>query len=143
MYRHTQVGHLVLGIMAASVLFTVWVLQRAGAPAGAWASLVVLGVISVLFGSLTVEVDRDQLRFWFGPGFLRRTVPLEEITASRVVTNRWWYGWGIRRIPGGWMYNISGLKAVELTLRGGKMLRVGTDEPEVLNRRIEMARAAR
>lgn len=142
MYRHTQVGHLVLGIMAVSVLFTVWVLQRADAPAGAWASLVVFGVISVLFGSLTVEVDHDQLRFWFGPGFLRRTVPLEQVMESRVVTNRWWYGWGIRRIRGGWMYNISGLKAVELSLQGGKMLRLGTDEPEVLNRRIEMAHAA-
>ena len=46
--------------------------------------------------------------------------------------NSWWYGWGIRLTPHGWMWNISGLDAVELTYRNGKKFRIGTDELEML-----------
>jgi hypothetical protein len=49
---------------------------------------------------------------------------------------------GIRKIPGGWLYNISGADAVELTLKGGKRCRIGTDVPEELERAIEPALAA-
>ena len=39
-------------------------------------------------------------------------------------------------IPGGWIWNVSGLDAVELLLGDGRVLRVGTDEPEALSRAI-------
>jgi hypothetical protein len=52
------------------------------------------------------------------------------------VTNPWWYGWGIRLIPGGWMWNITGNQAVELKLKSGRLLRIGTDEPEALETAI-------
>ena len=48
------------------------------------------------------------------------------------VRNRWWWGFGIRWTPHGWMWNISGLDAVELTYHNGKKFRIGTDEPEAL-----------
>ena len=42
------------------------------------------------------------------------------------------YGWGIRYPFDGWLYNVSGLQAVELTVKGEGNLRIGTDEPETL-----------
>ena len=33
------------------------------------------------------------------------------------VRNKWYYGWGLRGIPGGWMFNVWGLDDVELDRR--------------------------
>ncbi|HEC09816.1 MAG TPA: hypothetical protein ENI86_09655 [Acidimicrobiales bacterium] len=84
------------------------------------------------FGRLTVVVEPEVVKVWFGPGWIRRTIPVSQIRAVRPVRNRWWYGWGIRRIPGGWMFNVSGLDAVELDLTTGTHFTIGTDEPEAL-----------
>jgi hypothetical protein len=48
------------------------------------------------------------------------------------VRNPWYYGWGIRITPDGLLYNVSGTRAVEITLTDGSKLRLGTDEPEAL-----------
>lgn len=140
MYRHTQTGFLILGVLAATAAVLGWTLVASGAPSVSWASLVIVFVVGFLFGSLTVEVDHRELRFWFGPGLLRKTIPLSKIEICRVVTNRWWYGWGIRWTPRGRLYNVSGLRAVELKLRGGLTIRIGTDEPEKLCRQIDAIR---
>ena len=48
------------------------------------------------------------------------------------ISNRIREGEAVRMAKHGWMWNISGLDAVELTYHNGKKLRIGTDEPEVL-----------
>jgi hypothetical protein len=85
-----------------------------------------------LFGSLTVEVDDEELRHWFGPGFWKKSYQLLDIESATVVRNSWIYGWGIRFTPHGWLYNVSGLDAVQLQLRSGRKLRIGTDDPQGL-----------
>jgi len=55
-----------------------------------------------------------------------------EIERCSPVRNKWYYGWGIRRLERGWMYNVSGLDAVEICMKNGKIYRIGTDEPETL-----------
>jgi plasmid stabilization system protein ParE len=52
------------------------------------------------------------------------------------------YGWGIRLTPSGWMFNVSGLDAVELTLRSGKRFRIGTDDPRDVIQALEKARGS-
>ncbi len=84
------------------------------------------------FRSLTVEVDARALRCYFGGGWIHRRFPLEEIQSARAVKNRWFLGWGIRLIPGGWMFNVAGFDAVELRRKNGRLFRVGTEEPRVL-----------
>lgn len=64
----------------------------------------------------------------FGWGWPRRVIDVADITAFRPVRNKWWYGFGIRVISGGWMYNVWGLDAVELDLASGRKFRIGTDE---------------
>ena len=92
----------------------------------------VLFVLTWFFGSLTVEVDGEELRHFFGPGFWKKTYLLSDIEKVETVRNSWIFGWGIRLTPYGWLYNVSGLDAVEITLRSGRKFRVGTDEPEEL-----------
>ena len=49
------------------------------------------------------------------------------------------YGFGIRYVFDGWMWNVSGLDAVQLTLPDGKHFRIGTDEPKALEAAINQA----
>lgn len=141
-YRHTQFGWVTIGVCGALVLFYLWCPLPARAP-GIWVfsiPAILLGIVALLFGTLTVEVDDRAIRLWFGIGLIRKTIPLAEILSSRPVRNRWWWGWGIRAIPGGWLYNVSGLDAVEVVLRNGKVFRIGTDEPQRLHEFIDSKR---
>ncbi len=105
---------------------------------GSWVGvLIAVGMVAVLglvvlFSRLQVTVSGGVVTASFGFGWPSRTIDLSDVTSVRQVRNTWWYGWGIRKVPGGWMYNVWGLDAVELELSSGKVFRVGSDEPEVL-----------
>jgi hypothetical protein len=104
---------------------------------GGVAALLVL--ILALFHSLTVTVSRQEVRLHFGIGLIRKRFALSGIESVRTVRNHWYNGWGIRVIRKGWLYNVSGLDAVELRFHDGKVARIGTDEPVRLVRAIENA----
>ncbi len=95
-------------------------------------SMLVVFAAAVVFSRLTVTVDPTEVIAAFGWGWPRRNIALGEIVSVRKVRNKWWYGWGLRWIPGGSMYNVWGFDAVELELRSGKVFRIGSDEPDAL-----------
>ena len=86
---------------------------------------------AVLFAALTIEVAEGVLKVSFGPGIIGKMVRIA-IEACRVVKNPWYYGWGLRLTPHGWLYNVSGTKGAEITLKSGRTFRLGSDEPEML-----------
>lgn len=96
------------------------------------AIIVLLLLVGWLFGSLTVAIGGGIINWWFGPGFWKKGVSVADVTSAEAVRNQWWWGWGIRYYGKGWLYNVSGLDAVEITLETGKRIRLGTDEPEAL-----------
>src|SRR5437879_7367125 len=131
MYKHTQVGHLTIGILLGAGAVTAgFLVARTGPVLVLGVVLVVLLSAAFLFGSLTTEVDERRFTFWFGPGVMRRSFALSQIESCTPVTNPWWYGRGIHWTPYGWLYNVAGGGAVQLTLSDGRRLRVGTVEPE-------------
>jgi hypothetical protein len=134
-YAHTQRATLLYALMVPAALFSLGMGIWAPEPAARWISLgtfAFLALLTIAFGSLTVTVDDEALVFHFGPGVHRRRFLLREIVSARPVRNSPLYGWGIRLTPHGWLYNVSGLDAVELTLASGRRLRIGTDDPEGL-----------
>jgi hypothetical protein len=134
-YRHTQSGWVTVGTCGAIFLFVACLPMPARAPHQLLllALTLLFAVVVMLFGALTVEVDDAAIRLRFGVGLIRKTFSLADVASCQAVRNRWWWGWGIRLIPGGWLYNVSGLGAVELTLKNGKLFRIGTDEPHALS----------
>jgi hypothetical protein len=136
-YSHTQTGRLLrlaallpvpFVIIAAIFALDTTVLAIAGP------LIVIVAIAGVIFSSLTIEIDTGALNWWFGKGVWRKKIALEDIASAAVVRNPWWYGFGIHRTPRGWLYNVSGLDAVEISLRDGRILRLGTDEPgELVN----------
>jgi len=92
----------------------------------------VMGFALLLIHNLTAIVEPDGVRITYGIGIINRSIWHRDVLQCSPVKNPWWWGWGMRKIPGGWMWNISGLSAVELKLKNGRIFRIGTDEPEML-----------
>ena len=119
-YRHTQRrSPLLLAATAASIV-----------------------VMTATFGRLTVSVGPSTVDIAFGVGLPRRSVPLREVVGQTVVRTPVWAGRGIRKIKHGWLYNVAGRDAVELTLASGALVQIGTDDPQGLLGAVAGAREA-
>jgi hypothetical protein len=142
-YLHTQPGTVLrwsLGIPSLLLLAAAWHfgLRSPVAPV-----IPILLTALFLFHSLTVAVDGERVALRFGPGLLGRSFRLERIREAAAVRTRWYHGWGIHLTPRGWLYNVSGLDAVEITFDDGARCLIGTDEPEALVRAIREALRSR
>jgi hypothetical protein len=139
-YRHTQVGTLVIIPVGIAVIVLIAAIVRGGAHPIAVAVAVVLLLCISMFHSLTVEVTDKAIRVRFGMGPFGKSFAPSAIQQAKAVRNPWYYGWGIRWFPRGWLFNVSGLDAVELVMRDRRVYRIGTDQPEELLIAIERAR---
>jgi len=142
-YEHQQPGTLLrvtLGVLSLGFgMFTlIWLVSGHG-EAAIWggAIVAVFVVFLALFHSLTVRVSRDAINISFGVGLIRKSFTVDDIETAAIVRNHWYNGWGIRWIPGGWLYNVSGFDAVELRHKNGRRYRIGTDQPRELFAAIE------
>lgn len=150
-YNHTQVNKigiaLVLVVSVFSIMSTMaehyeeyvpqWI-NTAGW--NIWGAVIV-GLIYLLLLNmmvLRINVSKTEIIWRFGIGIPTKRIPLEEITSLEMVTNKWWYGWGVRKLlSGGWLYNVFGLQAIEIKTKHGKIVRLGTDEPKKLYRVLD------
>jgi hypothetical protein len=149
-YSHTQVGWwlmfaLGIGILALAAMFIGIRTGSRALPAPETeiifgTVLVVLAITAALLTSLNVSVTSDTVAWRFGPGVVRFSLPLAEITRVAPARTPLWAGIGIHWIFTGWVYNVSGRDAVELTKRDGSKVWIGTDEPQSLAMAIESAR---
>jgi hypothetical protein len=98
--------------------------------------LVVVALLIANFAVLKVRVTSSEVRWAFGIGWLARRIPLEEIRDVEVKRSAWYWGWGIRWTPRGWLWRSSGLDAVWLGLASGKQAGVGSHRPAELARAI-------
>ena len=151
-YDHTQAGTAVVVILLAAALVVFASLALTTRATGGIRALptvavvivgftfVLLIAIALVFSRLNVRVEGSELSWRFRFGVQEHRVAVADIFHARVVSNPTLYGYGVRRLPNGWLYNVSGTKAVELVLRDGRTVRVGTDEPDVLLKAIGGAR---
>lgn len=110
-----------------------------------WMMLVLFGIgFPMFFMSLRliVEVDKDSLRIRFAP-LTRRTIHFEDIERAEPRTYRpivEYGGWGVK----GWSrskmaYSVSGNQGVDLHLRNGHSVMIGSRDPKALARALEKA----
>lgn len=150
-YNHLQIGKVAIGfVILASIASIIGVMaEDFSVYAADWmdtANWDAWGIAIIVFVYLTVinmcllriQVEQNVLRWYFGVGFPRKTIALGDIETVNVVRNKWWYGWGIRKlVSGGWLYCVHGLDAVEIKTNTGKIVRLGTDEPKQLARVLQ------
>ena len=140
-YQHTQTGLLTRRLLRAISIITAGsglfvALRSTLRSIPLLASSAIVFVCATLFDSLTVRVSHDLVEISFGIGIIRKQFDVGNIRRARVVKNKWYYGWGIRLTPHGWLYNVSGLDAVEIIMDNGKQYRIGTDQPNELENAI-------
>jgi hypothetical protein len=126
-FRRRQTGRSSLTVSIISILSALITLQAA--PLAALIVVAGAGVMGFLFSSLTIEAREGRLNWWFGFRFWGQEIAIADIAAVSVSRTPLWYGWGIRKIARGWLYNVSGREAVELTLKDGRRILLGTDRP--------------
>ncbi|MFP6872377.1 MAG: hypothetical protein VCA55_02615 [Verrucomicrobiales bacterium] len=150
-YEHTQPGKFIramtgLWVMIFGVGSVVMVVLGGKEHAFMLSACIVMlavftAIIFVLFHSLTVRISRNDMVIAFGVGLIQKNFAIGDIRSVRIVRNRWYHGWGIRKIRGGWLYNVSGYDAVEIQLKNERKYRIGTDQPEKLLAAVESALA--
>jgi hypothetical protein len=145
-YRHRQFGWLIIvGPLLAILLLTILLPRATGhaaelLPQALRPALYGLAVfMMLLFGALELAVTDEALEWRFGIGLLHGKVLLSEIEHIAATRTTMANGWGLRRTPRGWLYNISGFDALELRLKSGKLVLFGTDEPVALRQALEKA----
>ena len=139
-YKHRQFGTLMIVGLGSGIIMTLLILlQSEPEPAKTISTLifVLLVICLLLFWSLTVEVKSDHVLVYFGFGIIRRKIPLANIQQVNVVRTPWYYGWGIRPAPHGWMFNVSGFGGVELIFPKNERFRIGSDQPGRLAEAIQ------
>lgn len=134
-YKHKQVGHLILWTTFFTALLFSWLhLIIPPEENSIFLTIVMVSIILILlsFSSLQTIVDEKFVRIKFSWGIFSKKFLLGDIASIKTVKNRWYYGWGIRIWfwPKMWIYNVSGFDAVELTMKSGKIYRIGTDVPQ-------------
>lgn len=92
---------------------------------------------------LVTEVRDNELVVHFVLLWRRKTIPLTGIRSADALEYSPIFdygGWGVRRGPGGWAYNVSGNRGVLLKFYYGKDILVGSQRAEELARAIEERR---
>lgn len=130
-YKHIQIGYFLIVIMTAAALIA--------AVLNSIIFILIAVVGGILFSTLTVFVNGNSIRLWFGPGFLPQRIALSDIVFCEVLKKHWGplgiWGW-----PGKfWFFNVSGSRFVELEMRNGVRYYIGTDRPEDLKNAIYTA----
>jgi hypothetical protein len=144
-YRHTQKGYITsigLGIAAVGQVAAMLKLLRAH-KLRAWLYLpgvAATAASACVFSALTVEIDGQSLTASFRGGVVRRTVDLAQVKNVVQLRTPWYWGWGVRLTPKGWLYNVQGRDAVLLELQSGRGVLIGTDEPVRLAAAVEALR---
>lgn len=129
-YKRTQIGYLLLTLYSVVVLFLGYLNIMTNFHPLTLIGLIIVLIVLGIFSRLTVTVYDQIIKIQFGLRIIRKSFPLKEIEAYRVVKNPWYYGWGIRFTPRGWLFNVSGFSAIELQMKNGKRYRIGTDDPD-------------
>jgi len=133
-YEHTQIGHVAIwALLVPAILFALGAMSQSPPDQGISFVISLVFLITIaLFYKLTITINEETLSASFGIGIIRKRVSVAEIAACEPIRIRWWYGWGIHLTPYGWLYNVSGLDAVAITLRNGRKFALGSDDPHGL-----------
>lgn len=96
--------------------------------------LLLLFIVCLLyFYKLCIYIDDNCISFKLGIGLFVRKYKISDIKSCQSVKNPISYGIGVRILPNGMLYNVSGLSAIELKFKNKKdIVRIGTNKPDLI-----------
>ena len=141
--KYTQFG--TVSIVILLPLFLLFAVLTIKAALANTPELIVLGILAFTFFlclstfyKLTITVDSTHVSFKLGIGLFSKSYKISDLRSCMPVTNSAIYGIGIRWLPDGWLYNVSGLKAIELRFKHkASVIRIGTNKPDEISQLIQ------
>jgi hypothetical protein len=141
--KYTQFGTVsVVILLPLFLLFAVLTIKSVLANSQNLYILVILTstflICLLTFYRLTITVDNTHISFKLGIGLVSKSYKIEDLSSCTSVTNSAIYGIGIRMLPSGWLFNVSGLKAIELRFKHKtSVVRIGTNNPDEISQLIQ------
>jgi hypothetical protein len=142
-YREFTFGWLLLTIMIPTYALMIYLFvndlgDRPFTPQAFLLTTISMALACLMFYGMTTIVTDDAITVSFGIGLIRKRILFTRIMDLKTVKTPWYYGRGIRFIPNGRMYNISGNQAVELTFNDSdRVFWIGTRNPKGLIEAID------
>jgi len=134
--KYTQFGTFSVIILLPLLVFLTVMLFKSGFSSGPESIILLFLSLTfviclLIFYQLTIIVDDIHVSFRLGIGLVGKSYKISDIKSCRSVTNSVINGIGIRLLRNGWLYNVSGLKAIELQFHNRKsVIRIGTNRPD-------------
>lgn len=141
--KYTQIGTMSILIMVPLFfLFTGMAIRSGLANKPDFLILAFVSFLMLLccltFYKITITVSSTQVSFKMGIGLFGKTYQMSDIRQCRPVSNSFIAGIGIKMLPNGWLYNVSGIKAIELQFKSKySIVRIGTNKPEEISEYIQ------
>jgi len=136
-YRHTQrVGAawwLFMGVVVVLALVVeLWFDGVAITLVVAVPILLIVWFGYLTVGRLTITVDDNTVRVFYGWGWPSTRLRVGDIGSVRAVRNSLWTRFGPWWNGRSWVWSVGGPAAVEIELTSGRSMRIGTDSPDEL-----------
>jgi hypothetical protein len=137
--RFTQFGTFSVISLSSLLVFFIYLTWNVGL--NSMPDFIIFGILSIVmlisiltFYQLVIEIDRVHISFKLGIGLFSRQYKIDNLNNCKSVTNSVFNGIGIRMISDGWLYNVTGTKAIELTFKDSKkIIRIGTNKPDEIS----------
>lgn len=142
-YKEFQFGWIIfVVIVPVQTLITFFYLKGIGDRPFETTGFLTISLVNILtyilFYGLTTSVTSESIKVSFGIGLISKSIQLNKIISIKTAKNPWYHGWGMRFIPGGMLYNISGSAGIELKFTDSKrVLRIGSKDSMKLKLEIE------
>ena len=135
-YHHIQKSplYLLLALVGASMLTAAFTIPEPVVQVSLASAGVAMAILSLSFRHLETRDEGDSLLVAFGPlPVFRRHVSYDNIESVTQSRSTLLDGWGIHLSPsGGWTWNLWGYDCVDIKMKKGSKLRLGTDDPTSL-----------
>ena len=135
MYKKTEINYsliIILLVISAFIIFS---------PELADLKIIILSInllVTLLFFSLTIVIDEQKLRWYFGFGIISKDVELSQIVETSAYKTKWYQGIGIRMLSDGWLYNASVGQAIKITLADRKNIYLGCKNVDALQQALKV-----
>jgi len=135
MFKQTELNYSLIIILLVISAFIIFSPELAGL------KIIILSInllVALLFFSLTIVIDEQKLRWYFGFGIISKDVELSQIAQTSAYKTKWYQGIGIRMLSDGWLYNASVGQAVKITLADGKNIYLGCKNVGALQQALKV-----
>jgi hypothetical protein len=141
-FKEFQVGWLILIVMiSVQATNSYFYFTNIGGQSLSTNGFIAASILSILmlslFYGLSTKVTSESITLSFGIGVIKKKIVIHRIESVEKIKSPWYYGHGIRFIPNGRLYNISGREGIELKFKGNKrVIRIGSKDASKLKDEI-------